>query len=205
MKKLLVIIILSLLFSNNLLAQEIKGFFGINFGENADKYKIGDCDPCVSEKTPFNIYDVNPELKHDLFTKYYVISTAKSNLITAIHGESEYKYYTMIVSPSDPTHKNACFSNAKNLLYVLHQKYIKENSDTYKISLLEEFDTIFLTPKNGKIDGIGITSECKKKKNDEPGMEFYKVQVSTSRSDLTKLEKKEYNEFLSGNTSTSGF
>ena len=204
MKKLLVIIILSLLFSNNLLAQEIKGFFGINFGENADKYKIGDCKPCVSEKTPFNIYDVDPELKHDLFTIYYIFSTPKSNLITAIYAESEYKYYTMIVSTSDPTHKNACFSNAKNLLNVLYQKYIKENSDTYKISLMEKYDAIFLTPKNGDA-AITITSECRKKKNDEPGMEFYKVQVSTSRSDLTKLEKKEYNEFLSGNTSTSGF
>ena len=204
MKKLLVIIILSLLFSNNLLAQEIKGFFGINFGENADKYKIGDCKPCVSEKIPFNIYYVNPELKHDLFTKYYVFSTPKSNFITAIYAESEYKYYTMIVSTSDPTHKNACFSNAKNLLNVLYQKYTKENSDTYKISLVEKYDSIFLTPKNGDA-GIGISSECRKKKNDEPGMEFYKVQVSTSRSDLTKLEKKEYNEFLSGNTSTSGF
>ena len=204
MKKIIRIVILTLLLSNNLLAKEIKGFFGINFGENADKYKVGDCNPCVSEKTPFNIYYVNPEIKHDLFTIYYVFSTPKSNLITAIYAESEYKYYTMIVTTSDPTHKNACFSNAKNLLNVLYQKYTKENSDTYKISLVEKYDSIFLTPKNGDA-GIGISSECRKKKNDEPGMEFYKVQVSTSRSDLIKLEKKEYNEFLSGNTSTSGF
>ena len=197
MKKLLTIIVLSLLFSGNVYADMPTTFFGIKLGSNISDYTSNDCYQCADGKSKsFNRYNLDPKEPNKDFTSYKALTTAKSKLIAAILIKGDFVYDDF--KGDNTTHLNTCRSEQDNLLTAIQEKYKK---DFPKLTAIKERDNLNIIGEN---DAISISLTCEPIDPD-PEFKFYKKEGMIFSSNYFNLSEKENTEIGLGKTNSSGF
>jgi len=203
LKKLIGILVVSLLWCINANASELNSFFGINLGDNVKKYTNSDCSPCANGKMfRNNYYDIVPSNPSPYFNEYVVKTTPSSNLIFGIIATGEYKYVDMKDLPyDDPASLFTCKKEMSNLLYSLEIKF-KRDMPNYGVFLIEEPRGIMI--KTTERDMIAVFLSCEPKRKDRK-IKLYHAEMGIMSQNLTNLSDKEMDEINLNKSDTKGF
>ena len=205
MKKLLGIVVLSLLWCNSANTKSADSFFGISLGGDINKYTKLDCSPCANG-TFFrnNFYDIIPPNPNPYFIEYVARTTPTSNLILGIIGSGKYKYVDgdgLDLAYDDPASLFVCKKQMSDLMISLEVKFKKEMPE-YKVVLLKERNSIIIKKTNK--DMIILFSSCEPKRNDRK-IKMYRAEIQIISESLDGLAEKEMDAINLKKSDTKGF